>query len=264
MSEWPHKLFVEHGDLYLKILNARWEQGKKSAAGIAHILEKHELETGKVLDLMCGNGRIAIPLAKKGYEIVGIDFSPTFLDDARKHAKEHKVEESVNFIQGDVRKIGDVKFEETFDAIINVWTSIGYFGKKHDRKLFKKLKAICSSKGLLGIFQCGARERILNIFEPTGLKETEDIAIVERRQFNLLTSTMEMTWKFYKKGEDWKHIHDFNIEHYLYSVSELVNLLEETGWEVKELYKSLSNVRAFPPDKLQKPLQVINLIASNI
>ena len=37
-----------------------------------------------ILDLCCGNGRISIPLAQQGYEVVGVDLNPGFIEVARR------------------------------------------------------------------------------------------------------------------------------------------------------------------------------------
>jgi len=39
-----------------------------------------------VLDLCCGNGRTAIPLAELGYEVIGVDINPDFIASARERA----------------------------------------------------------------------------------------------------------------------------------------------------------------------------------
>ena len=43
---------------------------------------------GPVLELACGTGRLTVPIAHDGHEIVGLDASPTMLDAAHSKAKE--------------------------------------------------------------------------------------------------------------------------------------------------------------------------------
>lgn len=51
-----------------------------------------------------------------------------------KKAKEHSVEENVKFFARDARKLDKiVKDEEKFDAVINTWTSIGYYNEETDQ-----------------------------------------------------------------------------------------------------------------------------------
>lgn len=69
------------------------------------------VETGCVLDLSCGTGRIVIPLSQYGLECVGLDSSAAMLDYARRKVQGFPVK----FILGDMRFF-DLKSE--FDLII--------------------------------------------------------------------------------------------------------------------------------------------------
>ena len=55
------------------------------------VLEKLNLTGGKVLVLGLGGGREAIPLARMGFEVTGVDFIPEMVDLARKNALKHGV-----------------------------------------------------------------------------------------------------------------------------------------------------------------------------
>ena len=76
----------------------------------------------RVLDLACGHGRHAIPLAERGFEITGYDLSEVFLARARAEAEARGV--TVRWVQGDMRALS---FEAEFDAVINIFTAFGYF-----------------------------------------------------------------------------------------------------------------------------------------
>src|ERR1700722_6502823 len=69
------------------------------------------IDKGSVLDLACGTGRLAIPLAQKGLEVVGIAASESMLELAR-----HKsADRSIKWVQGD---ICDFQLKLKFDLII--------------------------------------------------------------------------------------------------------------------------------------------------
>lgn len=57
---------------------------------------------GPVLELACGTGRIAIPLAQDGHRVVGLDVSESMLAGARRKAAEAAVE--VTWVRGDMRQ----------------------------------------------------------------------------------------------------------------------------------------------------------------
>jgi SAM-dependent methyltransferase len=72
----------------------------------------------RVLDVPCGEGRIAGRLAARGCEVVGIDSSERFIALARERYPE------VAFERGDMRSL---PYEAAFDAVVNWFSSFGYF-----------------------------------------------------------------------------------------------------------------------------------------
>lgn len=75
-----------------------------------------------VLDLGCGTGNHAIPLARRGYDVCGVDRSPGMLQRAR-----DKVPQAggvkLDFVQGDLR---DVSLGRSFDACLLMFAVLGY------------------------------------------------------------------------------------------------------------------------------------------
>jgi ubiquinone/menaquinone biosynthesis C-methylase UbiE len=59
--------------------------------------------TGPILELGCGTGRVALPVAKAGATLVGIDRSETMLARARNKARRSKLSGAVHLVRGDVR-----------------------------------------------------------------------------------------------------------------------------------------------------------------
>jgi SAM-dependent methyltransferase len=74
-----------------------------------------------VLDLGCGTGNHAVPLARRGYAVAGVDLSEPMLARARGKAAEAGVE--VDLRQGDVR---DADLGRRFDAALLMFAVIGY------------------------------------------------------------------------------------------------------------------------------------------
>lgn len=69
------------------------------------------ISEGNVLDLACGTGRLAIPMAQKGFNVVGLDASKPMLTLAREKSKKLPIK----WIQGDIRNF---QLNETFDLIL--------------------------------------------------------------------------------------------------------------------------------------------------
>jgi SAM-dependent methyltransferase len=70
---------------------------------------------GPILELMCGTGRVALPLAEAGFDVVGVDISGSMLDRARSKLAERRLSGKLELIQADVRRLS---LERTFDLAI--------------------------------------------------------------------------------------------------------------------------------------------------
>lgn len=114
------------------------ERSEQEAAFVAGLLG---LEPGlRVLDVPCGHGRIANRLAAGGAEVVGVDSNLLFLERARQDAAARGVD--VEFLHGDMRELpwmgrdaAGPDGEDTFDAVVNWFTSFGYFDDDTDRSI---------------------------------------------------------------------------------------------------------------------------------
>ncbi|MFC2046631.1 class I SAM-dependent DNA methyltransferase [Chloroflexota bacterium] len=79
-----------------------------------------------ILDLGCGTGNHAFPLAKRGYQVTGVDRSVDMLAQAERKANETPVVAGYHhpaFHQGDVRKLD---WGQQFDAVLVMFTVLGY------------------------------------------------------------------------------------------------------------------------------------------
>lgn len=74
-----------------------------------------------VLDLGCGTGGHAVPLARRGYRVAGVDRSAEMLARAAEKAQEAGV--AIDLREGDVRT---VRVGQTFDAVIVMFAVMGY------------------------------------------------------------------------------------------------------------------------------------------
>lgn len=79
---------------------------------------------GRLLDLGCGTGNHAIPLALRGYKVTGIDFSEDMLTRAQKKAAAMGVQDKVSLHYGDVRTA--LVPELPFDAALMMFAVLGY------------------------------------------------------------------------------------------------------------------------------------------
>jgi len=89
-------------------------------------LKQADSEIHTVLDLGCGTGNHAIPLAARGYSVTGVDTSEEMLSKARSKAilqTETSGMENLEFVKNDVRFLD---LGRTFDAVIMMFAVLGY------------------------------------------------------------------------------------------------------------------------------------------
>jgi SAM-dependent methyltransferase len=77
----------------------------------------------RVLDLGCGTGGHAVPLARRGYAVVGVDSSPEMLAGARAKAASLDNADGPAFVEGDIRSLD---LGRTFDAALMSYAVLGY------------------------------------------------------------------------------------------------------------------------------------------
>jgi len=195
----------------------------------------------EILDLACGYGRHSIELAKLGYKVTGLDFSKHFIDIAQKDAKEQEVK--VNFICDDMRNLS---FVNRFDAVINMFTSFGYFEDENDnelvlRKISRALKP--GGKFLIEINNMvGKLARALHegkIDRRTGFliiakkdKLSNGLIVTTKDELNPATMrwSITRTWKENRKVKSYKT----NVR--IFSLPELGNMMKRNGLRVEKIW----------------------------
>lgn len=97
-----------------------------------------------ILDLGCGRGRHSLTLAQRGYQVKGIDLSTEAIKTAEAKAKELELD-NVEFEVRDMRN----PLPQTFDAIVNLFTTFGYFKKDDENALvLDSVVKMLENKGL--------------------------------------------------------------------------------------------------------------------
>jgi cyclopropane fatty-acyl-phospholipid synthase-like methyltransferase len=103
-------------DLWYRFGTPPWVGQARSE--LVKLVELGELLPGRAIDLGCGEGDNAIFLAQHGFQVTGIDFSPTAIDKARAKAREAGSE--VEFLVDDLTRLSKVTGE--FDLIVDYGT----------------------------------------------------------------------------------------------------------------------------------------------
>lgn len=91
-----------------------WETIEPEEELVKHVTDKR-IKRGKALEVCCEAGTQSIYLAKRGFDVTGIDISPTAIRIAQKRAEEEKVR--INFM---VANSFDLTLEpDSFDLVLD-------------------------------------------------------------------------------------------------------------------------------------------------
>lgn len=239
-KHWTEKLFIDNASLFGARLEELLEKTDAEIDGLLNIFSEHEVPKGGIiLDLACGIGRHSVSLAEKGYRIVGVDISPTYITRARELAAEKGVSKHVDFKVGDMRRVGELlkNQEGTFDLVINLFTSMGYWDEDTDRHIFKQALDLTTPGGIF-IIHTANRDYLVRNFQARDVTYGKNgrVIIVER-QLDLESSRLFNTWKYYEqREEDLEHLSTIELDHRVYSLHELKKQVEESGWSYQSCY----------------------------
>jgi SAM-dependent methyltransferase len=98
----------------------------------------------KVLDIACGTGNSAIPAARAGASVIGVDIATNLLDQARKRAAAEKLE--IRFEEGDAE---DLHYSDaSFDVVV---TMFGAMFAARPEKVAAELLRVCKQGGVIAM-----------------------------------------------------------------------------------------------------------------
>jgi SAM-dependent methyltransferase len=193
-----------------------------AAENVPKIAALSGVSSGRVLDLACGPGRYAIPLARAGYEVTAVDRTRFLLDQARDGAS--RAGAKVEWIEQDMREF--VR-PAAFDLAINVFTSFGYFDEPaENRRVLENIHASLKPGGAFVLDVLG-KECLAARFQPTRSEASPDGRLLVHRQSVVDDwSRIEGEWILIHEGR----ATTFRLRHWLYSGREIREMLADAGF----------------------------------
>ena len=235
---WTEDLFIKQGEYYKKTLEFLRDRAQYQVEGLIKLFKQYGVtEDGLILDHCCGIGRHSVLLAEKGYRVTGVDISPVFIERANEIAEEMNTQDRCSFRVGDVRKLDEVFKRKQFDAIINMFTSLGYYEDPTEILILGKIREVTKPDGIL-IIDAVNRDRALKNLVLSNIEEYEENQVyLVKIRLKLEKSVLEREWSIYKKeGKDLKHINTSYITQRILSLHEQIKFLNEAGWNHLDTY----------------------------
>lgn len=182
-----------------------WAQHEKRAM---------EFVKGRVLDIGCGAGRHSLYLQKRGFDVLGIDNSPLATEICKLRGLK----------KANVMPIENMNFKPgSFDTIIMMGNNFSLFSSfKKARRLLKRFHRMTSSNALI-------------IAETRDPYKTDNPFYLEYYEFNKkrgrMSGQLRGRIRFERYRSKW-------FDWLMVSKEEMVEILNETGWKVKEFIDS--------------------------
>ena len=204
----------------------------------ADYIEKHFRRRGipgnTVLDLACGTGSLTRELARRGYEMIGVDRSPEMLAVAAEKCRGIAAEEPILLCQSMER----LDLYGTVDACVCCLDSVNYVtDPKKLARAFSRVHLFLTPGGLF-LFDVNTLEKLAGLDGQVFLDETRESYCVWRAEFSsrsrICTYYMDL-FRLERETGLWERGEELHQER-AYSVPELTAMLEQAGFRSIKTY----------------------------
>ena len=235
MANWTKELFVDNPELFLGVLEDKVDGAAEETDNLLSRLSAVGIESERVMDLACGIGRHSLELAKRGIDMEGVDISKKYIEIAKDQGQKQGLEDRARFKVGDMRNIADIYEQGSFDGILNLFTSFGYYDDETNRDILRQCATLVREGGFF-VLEMRNRDWLLNNFDDKSYQIYKDWVVLEQRDFNFKNSRVYNTWRFFEKDKnEYKMAKEINVDHRVWSMHELIDLFEETSWKVEDI-----------------------------
>lgn len=177
----------------------------------------------RVLEQGCGPGLFLVPLARRGDRVTGLDLSAAMLDGARAALGTAGVE--AELVRGDMR--GFTR-PETFDVVLNVFTSFGYFDTAEENLAVARCAHESLVPGGRYVVDLLGKEVLASwVGRPQAVDLPDGSEVFQRDTVVDDWSRLRTDWTLVEPGGA---VRRASISSVLYSAVELKGLLAEAGF----------------------------------
>ncbi len=229
-AEWWQEVFNrrEFFDLYQK------DDLDRAAGQTDQVLSLLGLRPpARVLDVCSGYGRHSVELARRGFEVVGVDISLSQVEQAYRHAASSGAAPA--FVVGDARAL---PLAGGFDAAINMFLSFGYFATDAESQAMLDGVARVLRRGGVLLIDFWNREHEIRGFQPLVLdRRGDEILEIEDWTFDALAGRLNwVNTVIYPDGRRVAWTQSIRA----FTVAEVRAMLEAAGFTLVALYGSLA------------------------
>jgi len=186
----------------------------------------------EVIDVPCGYGRHTIALARAGFRVVGVDRSQTLLDEAKRRAGH---ERWPKLVRADYRELPLP--DASFDAALNLFTSLGYLGDEADTKVLGEIRRVLKPGGKL-VLETMHRDRLVEGWQDKDwMLMGEGRLLLAQRTWDPVTGVAQTTQTLID-GRGERDVRTFSVR--TYTATELLKMIDAAGFADAKTYGSFT------------------------
>jgi len=186
--------------------------------------------SAKVLDVPCGNGRLSIELAQRGFALTGVDIAKEFMDEAKSNSLQAGV--NIDWRNQDMR---DLPWSGEFDGAFCFGNSFGYLDDEANADFLKAVSQTLKPGRRFILDAPAIAECMLPIFQPSRSFELAGIKVDTEHRYDHEQGRMFNDFTFTRDGVVDKRPSSQRT----YTYRELTELLHDAGFETVAAYGSL-------------------------
>lgn len=182
----------------------------------------------QLLDIMCGFGRHALELARRGYAIHAIDNSKEYIEEIKEAAAQEGLPVHV-----EATGALEAEFTALFKAGVIMGNSFAFFNKADTISLLKKIAAHLQPRGVLVINSYMIAEIAMRHFQPREWSRVDDYKYLLDYRFCFRPNRIESEHTIITPAGGVEVIKGID---YIFSINELEEMFAAAGLQLREVY----------------------------
>jgi SAM-dependent methyltransferase len=212
-------------------LQRRLNPAQQTLAEADFIEKLLQLPPGAALaDVPCGDGRLAIELASRGYDLTAVDLAPQLVADAQRVAAQRQL--PVNASVGDMLQL---RWHEQFDAVYCFGNSFAYFDDEGNRRFLCNVQRALKTGGRFVLQTNLIAESILSTPNSRNWYEFGDVMLCHASNYDWREGRLNSEYRFLRNGASEEKYASYRV----YFFRELMQMLHDAGFDSIADYGSL-------------------------
>jgi SAM-dependent methyltransferase len=206
----------------------------KQSLAVLDRLVLHQLQPGAaVLDLCCGDGRLAAALHRRGFRVTGVDGSERMLEFARSRAPQ------VPFIAADARTF---ELDEPVDAVLSTFDALNHIMSPDEFAAVCRQVAHALRPGGYFAFDLNREEAFTDYWAQSSTQIERDMVNVCIGTYNPHDRIARCDITLFRLSNDAWQRSDFSLSEYAHREEDVLNSLFAAGFADAKVYDAATDL----------------------